>query len=136
MSRRADALKRDNRQTESTPAPNPAVVVAGQLSRAEPRLRAVSTRHAYTPAPFPTDGLTLIGLPQSDEEVTAWRTDPELVGKLVGTDGFSAAAMEQYRKLAATLHHAQGERAIKIIMTSSAQPGEGKSLTSVNLALT
>ena len=33
-----------------------------------------------------------------------------LVGKLVGTDGFSRRRAEQYRKLAAMLHHAQVER--------------------------
>ena len=55
--------------------------------------------------------------------------------KLVGTEGFSGAA-RAYRKLAATLHHAQAERGIKVVMIASALPGEGKSLTAVNLALT
>jgi protein-tyrosine kinase len=77
----------------------------------------------------------LIGPPSSDV-LTAWRNDPELVGKLVTTEGFSGAAQEQYRKLAAILHHAQTERGLKVIMTSSALPGEGKSLTAINLALT
>jgi len=80
-------------------------------------------------------GTSLIARPSRDV-LTAWRTDPELVGKIVGTEGFSGAAQEQYRKLAAILHHAQVERGIKVIMTSSALPGEGKSLTAVNLALT
>jgi len=47
-----------------------------------------------------------------------------------------AVAVEQYRKLAATLHHAQAERGLKLIMVTSANPGEGKSLTASNLALT
>jgi capsular exopolysaccharide synthesis family protein len=47
-----------------------------------------------------------------------------------------AVAIEQYRKLAATLHHAQGDRGLKLIMVTSANPGEGKSLTASNLALT
>jgi len=72
----------------------------------------------------------------SNDILTAWRSDPELAGKLVGTEGFSGAAQEQYRKLAAILHHAQVERGVKVIMMSSALPGEGKSLTAVNLALT
>jgi capsular exopolysaccharide synthesis family protein len=59
-----------------------------------------------------------------------------LIGKLVGTDDFSSGAREQYRKLAALLHHGQVERGLKVVMTSSALPGEGKSLTAVNLALT
>ena len=83
----------------------------------------------------PVNGSGLIAAPSNDT-LTAWRSDPELVGKLVGTEGFSGAAQEQYRKLAAILHHAQVERGMKVIMTSSALPGEGKSLTAVNLALT
>jgi capsular exopolysaccharide synthesis family protein len=47
-----------------------------------------------------------------------------------------AMAVEQYRKLAATLHHAQADRGMKLIMVTSANPGEGKSLTASNLALT
>ena len=69
-------------------------------------------------------------------KITGWRTDPELVGKLVGTENVSAGALEQYRKLAATLHHAQSERGIQVVMTASSLPGEGKSLTAANLALT
>jgi len=86
-------------------------------------------------APARVNGSGLIAAPSNDT-LTAWRSDPDLVGKLVGTEGFSGAAQEQYRKLAAILHHAQVERGVKVIMTSSALPGEGKSLTAVNLALT
>jgi capsular exopolysaccharide synthesis family protein len=44
--------------------------------------------------------------------------------------------VEQYRRLAATLHHEQAERGIKKVMVASAMPGEGKTLTALNLALT
>jgi capsular exopolysaccharide synthesis family protein len=47
-----------------------------------------------------------------------------------------AISVEQYRRLAATLHHAQGDRGIQIVMITSAVAGEGKSLTATNLALT
>jgi protein-tyrosine kinase len=98
------------------------------------------TRRIEPAAPVPSrefeHGGGLISGAASSDEATLWRSDPELAGKLVGTDGFSPAAMEQYRKLAAILHHAQVDRGIKVVMTSSAMPGEGKSLTSVNLALT
>jgi capsular exopolysaccharide synthesis family protein len=50
--------------------------------------------------------------------------------------GTLALAVEQYRKLAAALHHAQGSRGLKCILVTSALPGEGKSLTASNLALT
>jgi capsular exopolysaccharide synthesis family protein len=100
----------------------------------EPRRVISPVRRQDAPA-APVAGTSLIAEPSTDV-LTAWRSDPELVGKLVGTDGFSGAAQEQYRKLAAILHHAQGERGVKVIMTSSALPSEGKSLTAVNLALT
>jgi Mrp family chromosome partitioning ATPase len=43
---------------------------------------------------------------------------------------------EQYRRLAASLHHAQEASGIKVVMLTSAVMGEGKTLTSSNLALT
>ena len=108
--------------------PVPATVVV------EPRPVEASAGRTETSA-VEVGGTSLIAKPTRDV-LTGWRTDPELVGKIVGTEGFSGAAQEQYRKLAAILHHAQVERGLKVIMTSSALPGEGKSLTAVNLALT
>jgi capsular exopolysaccharide synthesis family protein len=66
---------------------------------------------------------------------------PEVGEKLVTADAPApqadmAVAIEQYRKLAGVLHHAQGDRGLKLIMVTSANPGEGKSLTASNLALT
>jgi capsular exopolysaccharide synthesis family protein len=52
-----------------------------------------------------------------------------------GTSGLSVA-VEQYRKLAASLHHAQVDRGLRLLMVTSTNPGEGKSLTTSNLALT
>jgi protein-tyrosine kinase len=69
--------------------------------------------------------------------------DPDLralADRLGGRVVLSAAAppgsIEQYRRLAATLHHAQTQSGLKIVMVASAMPGEGKSLTATNLALT
>jgi capsular exopolysaccharide synthesis family protein len=45
-------------------------------------------------------------------------------------------SQEQYRRLAAALHDAQVARGLKTVMVTSALPGEGKTLTVVNLALT
>lgn len=44
--------------------------------------------------------------------------------------------VEQFRQLAASLHAAQVEHNVRVLMVTSAEPNEGKSLTSVNLALT
>jgi protein-tyrosine kinase len=43
--------------------------------------------------------------------------------------------VEQYRRLAATLHHAQSGSGIRVIMLTSASSDDGKTLTAVNLAL-
>jgi len=43
--------------------------------------------------------------------------------------------VEQFRRLAATLHHAHQANGIRSVMVSSARPGDGKTLTAVNLAL-
>lgn len=118
------------------PAAEPAVPPAPASRREAPVRDAQRTVDATSIAASAAPALTLIAAPSGERQLRTWRTDPELVGKLVGTEGFSSAALEQYRKLAATLHHAQGERGIKVVMTASALPGEGKSLTAVNLALT
>jgi protein-tyrosine kinase len=54
---------------------------------------------------------------------------------VVGSDN-SAIFIEQYRRLAATLHDAQLEKGLKTVMVTSAVPREGKTLTVINLALT
>jgi capsular exopolysaccharide synthesis family protein len=45
-------------------------------------------------------------------------------------------AVEQYRRLAATLHHVQANRGIRIVLCTSAVMSEGKTVTAANLALT
>lgn len=60
---------------------------------------------------------------------------PAVREKLVVLADTSSIAVEQYRKLAATLHHAQLDRNIRIVMLTSAVTGEGKTLTATNLAL-
>jgi capsular exopolysaccharide synthesis family protein len=64
------------------------------------------------------------------------RFGPGANGKLVVMPDVAPVAVEQYRRLAASLHHAQCERQMKVLMITSASPGEGKSLTATNLALT
>lgn len=59
-----------------------------------------------------------------------------LEAKFVVGHEASEDVVEQYRRLAATLHAAQGERGLKTLLVSSAVPNEGKTLTVANLALT
>jgi capsular exopolysaccharide synthesis family protein len=56
--------------------------------------------------------------------------------RVVVSKSMPPVSVEQYRRLAATLHHAQADRGIKRVMVTSAVTGEGKSLTATNLALT
>jgi capsular exopolysaccharide synthesis family protein len=59
-----------------------------------------------------------------------------LAEKLVLSPDPDSASVEQYRRLAGRLHLAQAEHGIKVVMIASALPGEGKTLTATNLALT
>jgi capsular exopolysaccharide synthesis family protein len=72
-----------------------------------------------TPAPLPA-----IKLGDADRD------------KIVIGDGVDPALMEQYRHLAAVLHHAQKATGARSVMVTSALPSEGKTLTATNLALT
>lgn len=61
--------------------------------------------------------------------------DADLEARLV-TGTSSAVSVEQYRKVAAALHEEQVRSQLKTVIVTSALPGEGKTLTVVNLALT
>ena len=56
--------------------------------------------------------------------------------KLVANPDLPSVAVEQYRRLAAILHHAQEDRGIRRVLVASALAEEGKTLTATNLALT
>jgi protein-tyrosine kinase len=56
--------------------------------------------------------------------------------KLATLRAIDPIALEQYTRLAAALEEAQSARSLKRLMITSAVPREGKTLTTVNLALT
>ena len=66
----------------------------------------------------------------------ARRVEPALDHRLVVSKTTPQGLIEQYRRLAAVLNEAQTERQLKILAVTSALPREGKTLTTVNLALT
>jgi capsular exopolysaccharide synthesis family protein len=68
--------------------------------------------------------------------ISLGRFNAEHLEKLVIAPDAQPVFVEEYRKLAATLHHAQAERQIKVVLIASALPGDGKTLASVNLSLT
>jgi protein-tyrosine kinase len=62
--------------------------------------------------------------------------DARAAARLVVGKDRDPLSLEQYRRLAATLHDAQVERGLKTVMITSTVPREGKTLTAINLALT
>ena len=62
--------------------------------------------------------------------------DAQLAGKMVIDQNISPISREQYRRLAAALHRHRELTGLKVLMVTSAAVGEGKTLTSANLALT
>lgn len=55
--------------------------------------------------------------------------------RLAGAVSSDWVLVEQFRRLAATLHQTQVASGIKTVMVTSASPGDGKTLTAINLAL-
>jgi len=64
------------------------------------------------------------------------RINPAYADKIVGSVAAHTFSTEQYRRLAAAIHHLQVQQGLNRLMVSSAVPREGKTLTLVNLALT
>jgi protein-tyrosine kinase len=62
--------------------------------------------------------------------------DARLAQKVVVDQNMLPASREQYRRLAASLHHAQANNGLMVVMIASAVPSEGKTLTAANLSLT
>jgi protein-tyrosine kinase len=61
---------------------------------------------------------------------------PAYRNRLVVERDTPSETTEQYRRLAAAMHRLQAEQSLRRLMVSSAVPGEGKTLTVVNLAMT
>jgi capsular exopolysaccharide synthesis family protein len=57
-------------------------------------------------------------------------------GRLVIDPAVQPVAVEQYRRLAASMHHLQVEQGLARLVISSVLPREGKTMTAVNLAIT
>jgi capsular exopolysaccharide synthesis family protein len=93
---------------------NPRVTVAAQPQASNPMLPAIPQPHAV---PFPAQ------VPESVE------------GKLISLKGVDRHSVEEFRRLAGTLHSLQQQSGIKSLMVTSSVPQEGKTLTSTNLAL-
>ncbi|MCL4849296.1 MAG: CpsD/CapB family tyrosine-protein kinase [Acidobacteria bacterium] len=60
----------------------------------------------------------------------------KMIERLVASRNAPPALTEQFRRLAATLHHAQLAQGIKVVAVTSACARDGKTLTATNTALT
>ncbi len=138
MSRIDEALKRAQAASHPASDPGDTAVPAPELFRdawavGETGPAAPPAKlGAAVPPPLPPGDVVLTPPPASVLATLA----PSLAEKMVVTPGIRPAFVEQYRKLAGTLHHAQLERSMKVVMVTSALAGEGKTLTATNLALT
>lgn len=99
---------------QAPPADPPAMIVPGGPSSGH--------THAYAPASSSAEGI---------ESFTV-RLNPLLIAGLSP----KSLAAEQYRQLRTRLSHAEGATALRTILITSPQKGEGKSVTAANLALT
>jgi len=131
MSRLEEALKR----TVAAPAKTDSFAVPSATaleSFVESEETVGGTAVAAPPAPP-------VSVPQpAVKEAPNGRLKPDaaFADKLVLDGKIGTLALEQYRRAAAILHHAQREQNVRVVMVASALPGEGKTLTSINLALT
>lgn len=141
MSRLADALQRAGAAVGAS-GPHAVAPQASSIARraadAVPPPVAQSTALASPGSIVAPDAPSaLVRAPHADDAgPSSLHTSPHVRGKLVGTDGVPHACIEQYRKLAATLHHLKAERGFRTLMISSGTAGEGKTLTASNVALT
>ena len=119
------------------------------MSRIDEALRQAGVKPSNSATATEHDGLDAFSLAPETQEydqslsldapvpgVPAGSPQPIFFERLVVHHNAEPLAIEQYRRLAAVLHHSQIERGNKVVMIASAQPAEGKTLTAANLALT
>lgn len=133
MSRIGDALKRAGTPSISDGLLDMPLLSPLQSPAAEP------APDPGAPAPAPARVQPDDRVQPDEPELTTPRLNGIAVrpdSRLVVNPDLPAIAIEQYRRLAATLHHLQEDRGVKRVLISSAVANEGKTLTSTNLALT
>jgi capsular exopolysaccharide synthesis family protein len=125
MTRLVDAL---DRSRLVSPAANPATLPAVK-SGDEVLQTWYFDAEDVRPAP------PAVAAPASDPVATC-RFPAHLMDKIVLGDQANTGLVEQCRRVAAVLHHAQAQRGVRSVMVGSAVAAEGKTLTATNLALT
>jgi capsular exopolysaccharide synthesis family protein len=93
------------------------------------------TEPASEPVPEDRMGWLAVDAHRAPETHAVVSFSSEWRERLASAPGGHPALIEQFRRLAATLHHAQSANGLRSVMITSAMPGDGKTLTAVNLAL-
>lgn len=153
MSRIDEALRRAADSAEASPSddgprPHPLTTQDVAVLENEPYPEEAAPAGAERPAalaapsasprdrePEPAAG-TAGSREAPDRSAVFERIEANLAEKTVVDADMSVVAREQYRRVAAILHDAQGATGLRVVMVASAVPGEGKTLTAANLALT
>ena len=151
MTRLTEALERAQAQKQGIP----------QVAESPDASREVPTDWQFTQADAGIEHADVLATPLAHAEVVAAapvraaivETAPAPIARSTNAPAAKAAIVgelsdklvvgqhdglliEQFRRLAAVLHHAQQQRQTRSVMIASAVPDEGKSLTATNLALT
>jgi len=137
MSRLDEALRLSNSPTAT---PNPRGQRAGVFE--SPWTVGQDGRDASPKAGPETNERRPHNAPEPAKPTSNWILEPATPEPVIakwkewlGSSQADPAILEQFRKLAATLLHGQREGRLKVIMITSAVPGEGKTLTTLNIAL-
>lgn len=80
-------------------------------------------------------GVTFVDTPAGQAPTGVIRFASKTREKLSSGPDADPGLTEQFRRLAATLHHARQANGLNCVMVTSARPGDGKTLTAVNLAI-
>ena len=144
MTRLSEALKKAavDMPVPATGAEEPPVATTWQFAPVE--TMHVPEESAFAPpasAPVPPPALRRDSAGDAEGVASSAQAQPILVGaadrnKLVIDHDVDPNVVEQYRHLAAVLHHAQKASGVSSVMVTIAMPSEGKTLTATNLALT
>ncbi|MBY0496922.1 MAG: CpsD/CapB family tyrosine-protein kinase [Cyanobacteria bacterium] len=111
----------------------PVETPAPEISQEEQPELGVEAPAFVAPAPPPASAILAEPAPLPEHAIKVGDADR---GKLIVGEHVDPAMVEQYRHLAAVLHHAQKASGVRTVMVTSALPAEGKTLTATNLALT
>jgi capsular exopolysaccharide synthesis family protein len=87
---------------------------------------------AIVPGPVAAESFASVSTPGATSSEFSVRLNPLLVAGL----STKSPAAEQYRQLRTRLAHMEGAQNLRSVLVTSPQKGEGKSVTSANLALT